>query len=936
MVNCTQTPLNTIARSVRSDASLAICIVTPDILGPVKNGGIGTACTNLAYELLASGHCVSILYSAQRGHTQNDEAWVKDYRNDGISIAVLEEESEIGHQHFPNHSPLVMAYTVYLWLMKHENTASRFDAIIFMEWQGSGFYALHAKKAGLAFKDTALIVQIHSPSLWHSVNNAGLEGSTEQSITWHMERKCIELADAVTSPSAYMLEWCREQGYTIPFDSHVLQNFTKIRQDLIQTTKRCRRTISEIVFFGRLEYRKGLVQFCNAIEVLLQEGLDSFRVTFMGKPAWVGQEHALAFIGRRTKNWPLAVSIFTNLDHHQALQYLVSGAHLAVMPSVADNSPCTVCECLKAKIPFIARDVGGISELMSSASAKYCLVDDTPRSLAGKIGAALRDGWTCPEIAVDDEANRKKWSEFLAKIVQRTQKAHSPRTLFEENAQPLVSVCLTHYSRPRLLAQAVDSLRAQSYANIEVILADDGSPDKESQTYLQELQDEFDDRGWKILHLPNGYPGKARNEAVKVARGEWLLCFDDDNVATPEMVQKFLHAAQHAKTKLVTCVFSIFSGSLPPSSDTTIDDKFLSLGNILSWSTVNNAIGDTTSLIHRSVFQQLGGFTEDYGLGHEDFELLLKAVLAGYQIAIVPEILFWYRRNVSSIQQSTNAAANRMRSLRPFLQMLPPEMAEMAVLAHALAAQDTLFQQRRASAPAHLSLEAQDQFALRAPDSAESLCAVAENLIQGGQHQLAQQIMSSVQTMPEAESFETQPTNIITTASLALESKDWKTVRACVKQLVSSALPDQTKSRALSIVLEQLAHCKGSKAASLRVRICDSLSTVKDVSCKNLLVVSNCYLENNLIEKGLEIFRLALHTAEIEYFKIRSDVEDAVRQGQFACGLHHYTLHGKFDKTIWPCTDLFIDFLQIHFAIIESTYTQEPDTFFYLKEAFKK
>jgi hypothetical protein len=65
--------------------SLRICIVTPDIRGPIRNGGIGTACEAIAQVLAGAGHEITILYA--RGHYSEGsaiETWVDHYAARGI------------------------------------------------------------------------------------------------------------------------------------------------------------------------------------------------------------------------------------------------------------------------------------------------------------------------------------------------------------------------------------------------------------------------------------------------------------------------------------------------------------------------------------------------------------------------------------------------------------------------------------------------------------------------------------------------------------------------------------------------------------------------------------------------------------------------------------------------------------------------------------
>ena len=493
----------------------SIGIVTPDLLGPVRNGGIGTACTFLAHALSEAGYQVSVLFSQCATSAKSTDSWVKSYRSRSISINIAEEwlkNKRRRKKYFPDHPVLGMAHTVHDWLTEHI-----FDVVIIMEWQGHGFYALQAKRAGLRFQNTIFITQTHSPSLWHALNNADLASDPMQSITYFMERKSVELADVVISPSAYMLNWLRQHGFNPPERSFVLPNLIEVKK--LRKSTRCVRThVNELVFFGRLEYRKGLEQFCDALDRLAKTKIAPQKVTFLGKFSRMGREHSGLYIARRAKKWKFPIEIQARLGQSEALAYLAEPGRLAVMPSVADNSPYTVYECLVAAIPFLARDVGGIAELIHPQDQVACLFSDNPGTLAQMFTKILCDGALVPRLGFDLEENRRTWCETLLAQIREI-RASSPINQIKHNREyakpPLVSVCLVHYNRPQLLKQAVASLMAQEYTNFEVILADDGSSSKAARKLLLNLETEFIKRNWKILHLENGYLGNARNTAAK-------------------------------------------------------------------------------------------------------------------------------------------------------------------------------------------------------------------------------------------------------------------------------------------------------------------------------------------------------------------------------------------------------------------------------------
>lgn len=238
-------------------------------------------------------------------------------------------------------------------------------------------------------------------------------------------------------------------------------------------------------------------------------------------------------------------------------------------------------------------------------------------------------------------------------------------------ALPRVSVGLVHYNRPNYLKQAIDSLLAQDYPNLQVILVDDGSTQPAALAYLDALEETFAHRGWQILRQDNRYLGAARNAAARAANGTYLLFMDDDNVAKPHEVSTLVAVAEHTGADVVTCHMEVFYGEKVPLAEGGLEQRW-PLGSSLGLGLLWNAFGDANALWRRSAFMGLGGFTEDYGIGHEDWELFARAALAGLKFETVPEALFYYRKSAGSMLRSTQHQLNHLRSLRPYLLAVPP------------------------------------------------------------------------------------------------------------------------------------------------------------------------------------------------------------------------------------------------------------------------
>jgi hypothetical protein len=192
-----------------------VCIATSDIVGPIRNGGIGTAYFSLAIALAEAGQDVTILYLNREYCEQGSlDDWRSFYRLRGISFVPIPESST----RILAPSNVALSYDAYQWLQ-----AGDFDVIHFPEWQGFGYFTALAKHQGLFFQHATVCVGTHSPTTWHkAIDRQFLDGRDDLEITF-MERQSVALADVVVSPSQYMLNWMRDNGWELPNKCYVQQ-----------------------------------------------------------------------------------------------------------------------------------------------------------------------------------------------------------------------------------------------------------------------------------------------------------------------------------------------------------------------------------------------------------------------------------------------------------------------------------------------------------------------------------------------------------------------------------------------------------------------------------------------------------------------------------------------------------------------------------------
>jgi len=143
------------------ERKLRVCIAVEDIVGPIRNGGIGTTYTHLSRLLAQAGHQVVIAY-LRGAYCQNQSIgyWIQWYRAFGVTFVPVDPDQVKLEGGAPRW--IRPMYALYQYLKKEP-----FDLVHVSEWRGSAFLCLLAKKQGIAFEKTVFCVKASSPWLWN-------------------------------------------------------------------------------------------------------------------------------------------------------------------------------------------------------------------------------------------------------------------------------------------------------------------------------------------------------------------------------------------------------------------------------------------------------------------------------------------------------------------------------------------------------------------------------------------------------------------------------------------------------------------------------------------------------------------------------------------------------------------------------------------------
>ncbi len=538
-----------------------------------------------------------------------------------------------------------------------------FDFIHFQDWQANAFHCIQAKRVLGDFERTLLTVTMHSNTEW--INEGMRQWNSDPllmtKLAW-MERYCHQHCDLLLSPSQYMFDWAEARGWELNPQRLVMPNC------LIEAgnEKPCAPVDpSHLVFFGRLETRKGLEMFCSAI---LNAAPKIKKLTFLGVHGLVQGQNSARHLADFIKRVPqYEIHIEAGADSFQALDYLRQSGAVAVIPSLADNFPYTVVECVQSGLPFIAAGCGGIGEIAGEAA----LFPPTVKGLSTMLERLPDMDFASVKHPYNAAVNHKRWLDF-----HRAAPAHPlPPPVGTANTEPLISICIPYYNYGRYLGQLLDSIRNGLYRNYEVIVINDGSTDEYSIEVFERLREQYAGDGrWRFMSKTNGGIGQTRNMAAGMAAGEYLVFMDADNCAYPDALSVMAQAAIRSGADCLTCHFTAFVGDEVPGVGTVIEHRYVPYGSCLEAGLCENVFGDANFIIKKSVFQNLGGFDENRELSWEDYEFLARLCLSGFSLDVIPRPLFWYRVTSGGFSRITGAWLNHRRISELYGRGLPPHV----------------------------------------------------------------------------------------------------------------------------------------------------------------------------------------------------------------------------------------------------------------------
>lgn len=209
----------------------------------------------------------------------------------------------------------------------------------------------------------------------------------------------------------------------------------------------------------------------------------------------------------------------------------------------------------------------------------------------------------------------------------------------------MISVIVPVYKVEKFLPFCVQSILAQTCSDWELILVDDGSPDR-----CGEICEQFARQDGRIraLHKENGGLADARNAGTAVAQGEYITYIDSDDWVAPQLLERLLEQAKITGADVVVCDMAKTDSEEMTFENTNAGPKSFTGPQAMEAMLYQTGF-DTSACgkLFRAELCQKNLFPK--GRLYEDLFTIYKMLFAAQTVVYLPQVLYAYRKNPDSI-----------------------------------------------------------------------------------------------------------------------------------------------------------------------------------------------------------------------------------------------------------------------------------------------
>jgi glycosyltransferase involved in cell wall biosynthesis/GT2 family glycosyltransferase len=518
-----------------------VVVVTPELWGYTReNGGISTSVFHFARLFRSRGDRVTCVVGLAKP-VEPDPTWSRRYAESGIDV-----RPAVGRQtpaRKPDRAPFAVDFPFRAISEAVADAVPRdADVVYLQDWAGYGFELLRRRTLAAAGSPPVVVTVLRGSSRWARMSETG----TDEAGLEQAERFAVERSDLVVSPSSSYRAFAARHGVRLPGAGrtsvlgHPWLPFAASADP--PSAPEPAASFRRLVFFGRLETRKGFDLFLDALRLLaggrpdLVAGLEE--LVLLGREG-VHAQASLDAVADEAAALGLATVHVGGLDSWDARERLARLApdSLVVLPSLRENFPNAVIEAsLVPGLNVLYADVGGVPEIVGPEGQPQLFAPDAP-ALADALERWLGGGprYASEVASYDWVSANVRWLEFHDGVLEGARKpvARRPRRGGVER----LSVVVSTYDWPEALDAVLGGLWEQSDDGFEVVVADDGSG-PETEAVVERRRGLFGARLTHVRQPDEGYRlARVRNLGALAASGEYLVFLDGDCIPGADFVR---------------------------------------------------------------------------------------------------------------------------------------------------------------------------------------------------------------------------------------------------------------------------------------------------------------------------------------------------------------------------------------------------------------
>jgi glycogen(starch) synthase len=525
------------------------------------------------------------------------------------------------------------------------------ELIEFPDFLGEAFITLQAAETLDPFlADTCVCVRIHTTAEICEVLDGYYKLDRRSKAVHAMERFSLDRADRLIWQGGDVLgTYQRYYGASSLAPSiRIRYPYSGPAVDAGADTDYEPGTPLRILYAGRLERRKGVHNLVRAMTELEH-----------------GDVH-LTLLGADTPTAPLGVSMRELLElaiaddprielrpatDRDAVARAIREHDAVAVPSLWECWPYAALEPLHLNRPVLATPVGGLVELVRpdrsgwlAGGTDHVQLEAMLQQLAAQraeLKRMIRE--RAPLAAGRELTDAREITEAYGALAsaggRRREGSRRP-----SRVPPLVSAIVPYYHAARYVRDTIESLLAQTYTQIEIVVVNDGS---------------FEDEDWILAELTGRHPvrvvtqmnqglGAARNFGIRQSSGRYVFPLDADNCAEPEFVARAVEVLERRPEVSFVTSWSryIDAAGVPREGH---DIGYEPLGNHAALNAEENVAGDAAAVLRRRLFDAGFRYSEELA-SFEDWHLYRELQRAGHFGAVIPERLLRYRTREDSMQ----------------------------------------------------------------------------------------------------------------------------------------------------------------------------------------------------------------------------------------------------------------------------------------------